>query len=263
MNALGVDVSHWHQTVDWQQLKAAGVCFAVVKASGGVKGVDPLLRTHFSGARDAGMVTGVFHWVDPTEAARQQVDHFLETCSGLDYDFAALDVEQQWQSWQEWAVQKIVHIIPPERISAHARETAETLRASIAKQVVIYTRTSFVQDYARPMQTWLPEWPLWLAYYPYPRGRVTVSWEDLFKKYSPRIAGPRLPQGCKDWRFWQFSGDRFVLPGAASPLDLNSFNGDEAMLRAWLEEWPAAPQEITDAEKLSRLWDAHPELRWL
>ncbi len=263
MNALGVDVSHWHLTVDWKPLKAAGVCFAVVKASGGVKGVDPLLRSHFNQAKDAGMVTGVFHWVDPTEPVRQQVDHFLATCDGLDYDFAALDVEQQWQSWQEWGVQKIVRIVPPERISAHARETAEMLRSSIRKQVVIYTRTSFVQDYARPMQTWLPGWPLWLAYYPYPRGRVTVSWEELFKKHPPRIAGPRLPQGCKDWRFWQFSGDRFVLPGVVSPLDLNYFNGDEAQLRSWLNEGLAAPEKFTDTEKLRLLWDAHPELRRL
>jgi len=261
MNALGVDVSRWQRTIDWKTLRTVGVSFAIIKASQGVTISDGLLHAHFSGARQAGLVTGVFHWVDPTLPPTAQVDHFLKTCQGLDFDFAALDVEQHWQSWQEWARNQIVQRVPPERISRAAHEAAVAVRAATDKPVVIYTRPSFVQEYAQPMLAWLPEWPLWLAYYPYPAGKVWTNWENLVNKHLPRIPGPKLPPGCSNWRFWQFSGDKFVLPGAVSPLDLNYFNGDEAELRAWVGQKGSARVEISDSEKLTRLWQAHPELR--
>jgi len=261
MNALGVDVSHWQRAVDWKTLRAAGVSFAIIKASQGVTISDPLLRANFSGARQAGMVTGVYHWVDPTLPSAAQVEHFFKTCQGLDFDFAALDVEQHWQSWQEWARNQVVQRVLPRRISTVAREAAEAVRAATDKQVVMYTRSSFVQEYALPMQAWLPEWPLWLAYYPYTAGRVWTTWEKLITDHLPQGPGPKLPAGCKNWRFWQFSAEKFVLPGAVSPLDLNYFNGDEAELRAWISERGTAQTEISDSEKLTRLWQAHPELR--
>lgn len=261
MKALGVDVSHWQRSVDWKTLRKAGVSFAVVKASQGTAIRDPLLRTHSSGARSADMVTGVYHWLDPTLSAARQIDHFMQACGGLDFDFAALDVEQYWKSWQEWVEHRIVHCIPPERISACAREAARTLRAATGKPVVIYTRASFVHTYAEPMQDWLPDWPLWLAHYPYPRGRMALSWENLRRDHMPAIEGPSKPAGSREWQFWQFSGDRFVLPGAETALDLNFFNGSEEQLRNWCKAEPAVPVEITDSEKLQLLWDAHPELR--
>ncbi|MHB8193278.1 MAG: glycoside hydrolase family 25 protein [Bellilinea sp.] len=261
MNALGVDVSRWQRSVDWKLLRKAGVTFANVKASQGTQLRDQLLRSHFSGARNAGMVTGVYHWIDPILPAARQIDHFMAVCSGLDFDFAALDVEQYWQSWQEWAENRIVRCFEPESISACAREAAQTLRAAIKKPVVIYTRLSFVKTYAEPMQDWLSGWPLWLAFYPYPSGRVNVSWESLQHEHLPKRKGPDLPGGASDWHFWQFSGDRFVLPGADSPLDLSFFNGSEERLRAWCGAGSAAESEISDAEKLRLLWEAHPELR--
>jgi lysozyme len=260
MNALGVDVSRWQRTVEWNTLRDAGVSFAVVKASQGTRLIDPLLRTHLEGARSVGMVTGVYHWADPTQPARDPVDHFLRVSSGLAYDFAALDVEQEWQSWQEWAAKKVIRRLLPEQISSHARETAEMLRAAANKPVLLYTRPSFVKDYALPMQYWLPEWPLWLAYYPYPSSRVYVTWEDLIQRHLPKIAGPKLPPGGTDWRIWQFSADRFVLPGVSGPLDLNFYHGSEADLRAWIGKPHAAAPGLSDAEKLARLWQAHPEL---
>jgi len=261
MNVLGVDVSHWQRAVDWKLLRKAGVSFAVIKAGQGTRVRDPLLRAHFSGARDAGMVTGVYHWIDPTLPAARQIDHFMEICSGLEFNFTALDVEQYWQSWQEWVEQHIVRCIAPELISTCAREAAQSLRAASNKPVVVYTSTSFVQTYAEPMQDWLADWPLWLAYYPYPRGRVNISWENLRREHLPKIKGPKLPGGADGWQFWQFSGDRFVLPGAETPLDMNFFNGSEEQLRAWCGAQLAAEVEISDVDKLRLLWEAHPELR--
>lgn len=103
-----------------------------------------------------------------------------------------------------------------------------------ALPVVIYTRTSFILEHARPMLSWLGEYPLWLAQYPYLRGTpVNLNWSDL-NALITTSSGPTLPPGIPTWTFWQWSGDRFHLPGISSYPDLNVFNGDLASLKRFM-----------------------------
>ena len=255
MNALGVDVSRWQTGIDWQVFKAAGIDFALIKASQGARLQDARRREHNQGARAAGMLTGFFHWVDPTHDGQAQIDNFLKAAAGYAYDFAAVDVEQHWLSWSEWSKGAVKRFAAPERISSVALQTAQGLRKGTGKPVLIYTRTTFVENYARPMSAWLPEWPLWLAHYPYARGKQSVDWETFKSRWLPKIPGPNLPQGCREWKIWQFSGDQFILPGCQSPIDLNLFNGGLADLRAWCR-----PADALAVDKLERLWAAHPQL---
>lgn len=260
MYTLGIDASHWQPQVDWECLHQAGVRFAILKASQGGAGRDPLLRIHFKGARTSGMQCGVYHWCDPTVSDRGQVENFLRATRELPFDFAAVDVEQYWASWSEKAAGKITRRIEAQRISASALATAEGIRSACGKPVLIYTRASFIHGYAQPMLQWLADWPLWLAHYPYPAGRMDLDWEHLQREHAPRLAGPALPEGCPQWTFWQFSGDRFVLPGCSTALDLNYFNGSPADLAAWCGSTALLETPLSDPEKLSRLWAAHPEL---
>ena len=260
---LGVDVSRWNDKVDWKRLKAGGVVFAVVKSSHGTHGVDKLLRTHLEGAKAAGMVTGVYHWCDPTLYDGPQLENFANVTENLEIDFAAADVEQYWADWQEFFDKKVTKIVSPGRISENARYMAEGMAKVTGKKVLIYTRATFVQQYAQPMLNWLPGWDLWLAHYPYPRGRATLTWTDLLTRHMPRIAGPNLPEGCKSWKMWQFSGDRFVLPGTGGgPINLSMFNGTLDDLRAWCGRKPENAEDgaVSVEEKVRMLWEAHPEL---
>ncbi len=256
---LGVDVSHWNKDVDWARLKTAGVVFAVIKASQGAGEQDPAFRRHLAGAQAAGLVTGAYHWCDPTCPDEAQVQNFCRAVEGLSLDFAALDVEQYWQDWAEWQRHKVISRLSPERISQSALAAAEGLRARLNKPVLIYTRSSFIQEYALPMLHWLPDWPTWLAQYPYPKNRVECSWESLKRDHLPRIYGPRIPWGCPTWTLWQFSGDRFILPGVSGTLDLNYFNGSREQLFAWVGRSLDA-HALSDTQKLARLWSCHPEL---
>jgi GH25 family lysozyme M1 (1,4-beta-N-acetylmuramidase) len=59
------------------------------------------------------------------------------------------------------------------------------------------------------------------------------DWSDL----NNLLAGgfrPNLPPGIKAWDFWQWSGDRFHLPGISSHPDLNVFNGSLNDLQQFL-----------------------------
>jgi GH25 family lysozyme M1 (1,4-beta-N-acetylmuramidase) len=249
--------------LDWEQLKAGGVEFVILKASQGSSQRDPRFEQHLHGAHSAGLICAAYHWCDPTHDDGRQAENFLAAIAGKPVAFAAVDVEQYWQDWGEWSYKRVARLIPPGRISQSAQAVAAQINARSGLPTLIYTRASFVREYALPMSAWLPKWDLWLAHYPYGGGRVTCDWEQL-RQHFPRVSGPTLPEGCRAWRFWQFSAEKFILPGAHSPLDLNFFNGDRSELRAWCRLAPPAspdpPTVLPPEEMLARLWRAHPEI---
>lgn len=246
---LGIDVSRYDEKIDWTYLKQQGVEFAIVKATQGDYLRDRSLEEHLTRARAAGLTCGVYHWSDPLRPDEAQVSFFLNSIRTLPWQFLCLDVEQYWSDWNKWSNQSNVVAsgkrkgarkpplpprISPSRISQNARTVAALIRKEYPeKRLVIYTRTSFVLQYARPMLNWLPEYPLWLAQYPYWRDLpAAINWSDLYTKATQPHAVPH-PHGCQPYTFWQCSGDRFTLPGISSRPDVNIFRGEVADLLRW------------------------------
>ena len=244
---IGIDVSHYDEAVDWALLARSGVAFAIAKASQGDYYRDDQCKKHLAGAQACGLRTGIYHWVDPQCSPQKQVNFLLETVSTVQYEFICLDVEQHapWlAAYPAKPVSRKAKLKPgqkgkwtrkqaapsvnfsPRQISDSAEKMAQLLRSRVDVPLVIYTRVSFIVEYARPMLTWLKTYPLWLAQYPLlPVPKSKLTWENLHEVH-PRMASPLLPTGCSDWTFWQWSGDRLRLPGVSSCLDLNFFNGN-------------------------------------
>lgn len=70
----GVDVSEHQQDIDWQQVKAAGVDFAIIRAGyrGATQGslnTDPYFRQNLQGALDAGLEVGAYIFSQATSRA--------------------------------------------------------------------------------------------------------------------------------------------------------------------------------------------------
>jgi len=258
---LGVDVSHWQPVVDWELLAENGVAFAWMKAAQGSYAQDPSLAWHLKGAKTAGLLCGFYHWVDPNNPAADQLENLKHAVGENEFSFLALDVEQYWVDWLEWQRREVTRFIPGKQISERAQTLAGLAADWCRLPVLIYTRASFVTEYAPQMESWLGEWPLWLAHYPYANGRVSLSWQTLKTHYAPSIQAPALPRGGSDWRFWQFSGDKFLLPGCQTALDLDFFHGSRQELFAWLNQ-PVPPLTVSLEEKVRRLWEGHPEL-WM
>ncbi len=244
---LGIDVSHYDDSVDWPLLASSGVAFAIAKASQGDYYRDDRCNDHLAGAQAYGLRTGIYHWVDPQCSPHKQVNFLLDIASSLHYEFVCLDVEQH-APWLAAFPQKTVpkklmgktvkkkaglkkQVAPsvnysPRQISDCAEKMAQLLRSRLDVPLVIYTRVSFIVEYARPMLTWIKGYPLWLAQYPLlPVPKSKLTWENLHEVH-PRLTGPMLPAGCSNWTFWQWSGDRLRLPGVSSCLDLNFYNGN-------------------------------------
>ncbi|NLF50920.1 MAG: hypothetical protein GX577_07265 [Leptolinea sp.] len=228
---LGIDVSRWQAKVDWSLMKSNGVEFVFIKATQGNYMTDQMMVKHVEGASKAGMIVGLYHWCDPTVDAESQALYFLNAISGLPYKMLSADVEQQWGDWKEWSNGRVTKILSPNVISDNAKKIVETWSKRTKAPAVVYSRASFINSYAKPAQSWLSKYPLWMAHYPYKSSTVRTTWQDFQTNYKPSISGPALPAGSSKWTFWQFTGDKFILPGCESLLDVNYYNGDLAALK--------------------------------
>lgn len=228
---LGIDVSGWNTSINWQTLYDGGIRFAIVKLTQGINSLTRLAREHVEGARKAGILVAGYHWNDPMYNDTAQVDFFVSQLEKYDIHLAFVDVEQYWQDWNEWYKQSITKIIDPKRISQSAYNVMTGLRNK-GYNAQIYSRWSFIKERSSQMETWIKPLDTWYAHYPYGGGRVNANWQD-FKvggRYFPGIKQPTLPVGT-NWKLWQFSGDKFILPGTGgSPIDLNYFPGTEKEL---------------------------------
>ena len=76
---IGVDVSHWQNEIDWEQVKASGVDFAIIKLGGrgyesGVLSLDRYAISNLDGAIAAGLDVGVYFFsqaITPEEAEEE------------------------------------------------------------------------------------------------------------------------------------------------------------------------------------------------
>ncbi len=234
---LGVDVSGWNPSINWDLLYHGGVRFAVIKLTQGISSLTNLAREHVEGARKAGMLVAGYHWNDPMLDDNKQIDFFTSQLEKYNIHLGYVDVEQYWESWTEFYAMlrgtgTITKFISPTRISQSSYNMMTGLR-NRGFNGQIYSRWSFILDRASPMQLWIPPQESWYAHWPYKTGRVNISWNDIKPGgyWYPSIPQPWLPVNVK-WKMWQFSGDKFILPGTGGiPIDFNLFNGDEIQLK--------------------------------
>lgn len=90
---FGVDTSG--ATVDWAKVKAAGIAFAIVKATEGNGFVQSTLAANLKGMRAAGLVPGVYHFLISGKyvSGAAQCDYFLSKVGDVSDLIVALDVE--------------------------------------------------------------------------------------------------------------------------------------------------------------------------
>lgn len=76
---LGIDVSKWNKTIDWDEVKDAGIEFAIIRcgyrgASSGALVLDPMYEQNIRGAIEADIPVGVYFFtqaVDEVEAVEE------------------------------------------------------------------------------------------------------------------------------------------------------------------------------------------------
>src|SRR5512133_2117777 len=72
----GIDVASWEPNINWEKVCAQGIRFAFIKASQ-ADFTDPKFDSHWAGSKQAGVLRGAYHFLDPRVDSRVQAETFL------------------------------------------------------------------------------------------------------------------------------------------------------------------------------------------
>jgi GH25 family lysozyme M1 (1,4-beta-N-acetylmuramidase) len=225
----GIDVSRYQSgstlttctgsvQVSWASVRASGRSFAFIKASGRrASGVfeDPCFDRNWAGAKAAGLYRGAYHYAIPsTRAGSAAADarHFVGVTGRMQEagDLPpVLDLEATGS-------------LSRAQVQAWATTWLSTVRSLTGRQPILYTGPSFWRTYVAGGSSFAG-YPLWIAHY-------------------TSKSSPTLPSPWRTWTFWQSSATGRV-PGVSGDVDLNTFNGTAAQLRALAH--PAAVPSAT------------------
>ena len=204
--SLGVDVSRFDGTINWNRVPVSGVKFAFVEASRGsgsdcaVKprrcGADPSYRLNYSGARANGIRVGAYHraFVDGETRAELNRDARAEArlftrqvgrLRGGDL-LPVLDVETPFGG------------AGPDDLCNWIRIWLKRVRERLGEKPIIYTNVSSWQATGNTTRFARAGHPLWVA-----------NWGVL----SPMV--PARDWAGRGWSVWQFTNNADVkgIPG--------------------------------------------------
>src|SRR5262249_9284748 len=80
--AMGVDVSEYQGTIDWNTVAHSGISFAIARVSDGLGHPDPTFARNWSEMRKQGTVRRVYQFFRPTQDAVQQAALLLSKIGG-------------------------------------------------------------------------------------------------------------------------------------------------------------------------------------
>lgn len=135
--AKGIDVSTFQGTIDWNNVKAAGIKFAIIRGGYGRHEKDEKFESNYKNAKKAGVPVGVYHYsyADSIEKAEQEAEFCISYLKGKQLEYpVAFDIEDKTQS-----------ILTRERITDIAAAFCERLEKA-GFYVCIYSSKSWFTD---------------------------------------------------------------------------------------------------------------------
>jgi len=234
MTILGVDVSHWQGTMDWDVAKSKGVQFAIIKAAEGTTWRDDQFKRNVAECKRVGIPWGAYHYFYPTLNAIAQANNFIDAMMGFAPDLGI------WGDFEQPAT------------GMDVAGLAHGFMDEIKKYYPagIYTSPGYAR-YTMNGAAWMKEFPLWLANYD--------------------VAAPSIPLPWTEAVIWQYSS-KGVGYGSEGYIDLNKFMRPDSEWAAFAgvtdepEQPPVTPPiteipveahiefTVTDKAHLTRLW---------
>uniref|UniRef100_A0A1B6FUX2 Lysozyme n=1 Tax=Cuerna arida TaxID=1464854 RepID=A0A1B6FUX2_9HEMI len=191
----GIDVSHHNGVIDWKKVKAAGIKFAMAKATDGSNFVDPNFEDNFKGMKNNGITAGAYHYLRGGHAADLQVANIEKTLKKVDFDATnqvlAIDVEEKNN----------------EKVSADVM--AETLQKVLTglkntyKKLYIFCPPSYWENQVSWKKYDFSQYPLWLSHHTQKSSpTIPTTWKD------------------KSYVWWQYS-QTGTVDGVKGSVDLD------------------------------------------
>jgi hypothetical protein len=193
---------------------------------------DPKFVEHVNRAVDAGFKhIGLYSFLRPDQDIKAQIDVMRGQYNKVPFiRFTSSDQEQHGHTYLN-----LPPYYSPDKLSSLGHQHIEAL-ATLGLRQSIYTRTTWVDSYAKPAYKWMQDYTVWLASWPYKTGVVYTDWQTLIDVYAPKAFAPYRTAESKKYALnvglWQWSGDKFTLPGIygaggkLSAVDLNFVSDD-------------------------------------
>ncbi|KAJ3484679.1 hypothetical protein NLI96_g5483 [Meripilus lineatus] len=202
-NPLGIDISHYQGTVNFNTAKANGIAFVYIKATEGTSFIDSTFSSHYTGATNAGLIRGAYHFAHPdVSSGATQANYFLAHGGGWSGDGitlpGALDIEYNPNGATCYGLSASAMV-------SWIRDFSNTYHTRTGVYPVIYTTTDWWKTCTGNSASFASTNPLWIA------------------RYASSIG--TLPAGWSFTTFWQYADS------GPNPGDQDLFNGDLAGLK--------------------------------
>lgn len=190
----GIDVSRHQGVIDWHRVARSGTKFAYIKATDGGDYLDPMFRTNWDRARDAGIPRGAYHFVYWCRPAHEQVEWFAANVPA-EPDALPPVLDLEWNNGSSCR-----HSLSRAEVLSMVHTMLEGMERHTGKVPVIYTDINFHRDVleGEPLDN-----PMWLR---------SVAAEP-HQRYKNR-----------PFTFWQFT-QTGTVPGVRGEVDRNAFFG--------------------------------------
>ncbi|KAK6855434.1 N-O-diacetyl muramidase [Apiospora arundinis] len=197
----GFDISHYQPNVDFKGAYSSGARFVIIKATEGTTYIDPKFSEHYTGATNAGLIRGGYHFARPNSGSgAAQATYFLAHGGGWSADGKTLpgmlDLEAGSSQCYGLSASAMVSWI---------RDFSNTYHAKTGRYPMLYTNPSWWTACTGNSKDFVSTNPLVLARYASSPGTIPGGW-------------PRQT-------IWQYA-DKYAYGG-----DGDKFNGDEAGLK--------------------------------
>jgi lysozyme len=198
-------VSEFQQTIDWSQVAASGLGFAIARASDGFYH-DSTFAQNWAGMKANGIVRGAYQYFRASEDGKQQADDFLSLVTFAPGDLPPfLDVET-------------LDGMSPNDLATQMTAWIQEIQTVTGMSPLIYTSEGLWDGWGMPS---FAQQGLWVANY--------------------GVSSPKIPSGWTGWSFWQYSGNVTVAGIPAGGADGDQFNGTAADLAAFVGAQPPQP----------------------
>jgi GH25 family lysozyme M1 (1,4-beta-N-acetylmuramidase) len=241
----GDDAASTPRHIDFAKMKAAGALFCIIKA-GQNMWEDPLYHEHVAAAKEAGLITGAYYFLDRRTPLPNQAAHFVELVKSAPVNLPP---------WLDFEISLTSAEAGMFRLALKA--SAIVVRDGLGWCGLYTSRSKWAQLQTTDLM-WAALMPyLWIAQYPLkPDGTKYKTLAEIANRTTPTIA----PWPKAD--IWQFTDKADGLAYGIESLgaDGNRFDGGLDDLRRLCIGLEVPPTPLTDAEKLAKLWEHHPEL---
>lgn len=146
----GIDVSNHQGEIDWQAVADYGIEFAYIKATEGGDFTDRRFDVNWTGAGEAGLDRGAYHFFTLCRPGDEQARHFLAVAPPDPEALPpAIDLELAGNCSRR---------PPPDEVDAEVREFLAIVEGAWDREVIVYVRDDWNDRY--PVRDELDR-PLW------------------------------------------------------------------------------------------------------